>query len=577
MKRSLLLIFGLLLALVAAFPVAAEVRAFVDRSTVHQGETLTLNVSVTGQGDVAKPDFSVLLPDFVLKGSRRNQRIRIVNGDINRSTLFAVALQPRRTGKLTIPSFKVGGQSTAPIILTVLPASAAASGAPGDAVFIRARLEPDSAYVGQQAHLRVRLFYLPGDIRGNLEDPHAAHADISALGKGRQYTTRVNGKRYRVVQRDYAVIPRQAGSVQVAPVGFQGTLTTAGSGTGGFPGFSGFFGKSRNVRAQSPSLSLEVQAKPAQAGDGPWLPARSLALQLEGLPEDGQATVGTPFTLTITETATGLAAAALPEPSLPAIDGAEVYPDQVQRHTRDGKRWLQASVSRKFAIVPTRPGPLQLPAIALDWWSVVDDHAATATLPGHSIQVAPAAARSSAVAAPPAPAASATPRAPQPTATTALAPVSDAGAGAADRWLWIAVAALVLWGLTLLAWLVSARRDRRLRQQPPEAATAERAATRAACRRAFRQAGDLPSQAQALLAWARSERPQLHNLGEVAAALDDADQRRLLRTIEQARYADAAAAPEPDALRKAFANGFAWHQPRPPDEAILPPLYPRRH
>lgn len=562
--RSLLMVLALLMALPAA---ATDVHAFLDRDSVHLGETVTLNLSVEGAASATAPDFSVLIPDFVVSGTSRNQSIRIDNGTVTRTVLFGVVLKPRRTGTLTIPSFTVDGEHTRPLTLTVLPAGARASGTPGDPVFLRAEIQPTTVYVGQQARLSLRLYYAGSNLQGNLGTPDINDADVRQMGKQKQYQSQQGGTLYRVVERDYAVVADKAGEIDIPPVSFSGELTT-GSGN-----FGGLLGYQRQVGAQSQGLALKVLARPTRAGPGPWLPARTLSLEMQGLPADGKATVGTPITVTITETATGLGDASLPEPSLPALEGAEVYPDKTQGTTDDDGQWLQATRQRKFAIVPTRPGTLRIPAIAVDWWDVQNDKPATASIAAHTLQVSGAAVAGSGVTSAPAPV-DAVPALPS-TAPAAMPAAAPGAATSHDYWRWLATALGALWLLTLVGLLIVWRRRATASASKAEIIDAPGAAS---VRRQFREAADAAGQCRALLVWAQVERPGIRNLGDLAAQLEDEAQCRILSQLQQARYDERAAAPDPGVVRKVFAKGFAWRKldkPKPADE-ILPPLYPHR-
>ncbi len=563
--RSMLMLLTLLTALPAA---ATEVRAFLDRDSVHLGDTVTLNVSVEGAASASVPDFSVLVPDFVVSGTSRNQSIRIDNGKVSKTVLFGVVLKARRVGTLSIPSFTIDGEKTQPLSLSVLPASQQVSGTPGDQVFLRAEIQPVTVYVGQQAHLSIRLYYAGANLQGNLGTPDIGGADVRQMGKQKQYQSQQGGKLYRVVERDYAVIPYNPGTLDIPPVNFSGDLTF------GVGNFGSMLGHHNQVSAQSQALQLQVQPKPKQAGGGPWLPARNLSLSIQGLPADGKAIVGTPITVTITENATGLGDASLPEPSLPTLDGAEVYPDKTQGTTDDDGQWLKATRQRKFAIVPTRPGQLDIPAIAVDWWNVQTDKPTTASIAAHTLDVS-GSTTAGASSAPPvaAPATTSTTIAPAPvTGTkTALPPATPHPV----YWRWLAMAFGALWLLTLLGFALAWRR-----RAPRAAGKAEGSDTPdvAAARREFREARDSTGQSRSLLAWAQAERADIRNLGELAGLLGDETQHRLLRQLQQARFDERVAEPDPAAVRSAFAKGFAWRKeskPEPADE-ILPPLYPRR-
>ena len=85
---------------------------------------------------------------------------------------------------------------------------------------------------------------------------------------------------------------------------------------------------------------------------------------------------------------------------------------------------------------------------------------------------------------------------------------------------------------------------------------------------------DSAAQARLLLDWARLERPALalQNLGDLAAALADDDQRAAIAALQRVRYAGAAPAGD---LQSAFAPGLRWRRADAADEEPpLPSLYP---
>src|SRR5699024_2437508 len=93
------------------------------------------------------------------------------------------------------------------------------------------------------------------------------------------------------------------------------------------------------------------------------------------------------LTLTLTETARGLAFESLPEPALPPLQGADVYPDPTDDDTGHDGHWLKGTRRRTFTVVPRRPGKLTLPPITLTWWNLDKDRAETARVPAHSLTV----------------------------------------------------------------------------------------------------------------------------------------------------------------------------------------------
>jgi hypothetical protein len=534
---------------------AAEVRAELDRNTVSLGETVTLNLKVEG-GSVGTPDLSALAADFDVLGTSSNSSLSIVNGRRTSEFTYGIALRPKHAGLLTIPALALAGGSTAPVQLQVTPPDQQAAATAGKELFVEATAEPRTAYVGQQMSFVVRLYFAASLSSGSMDEPQAEGAELHKLGDDSNYQAERAGRRYNVIERRYALIPQRAGHVEVGPVAFQGELIDMAD-----P--NSFFGSTRAVSAASAPVSFEVRAVPAAAGKTSWLPARTLSLSLDGQPEQGQLRAGQPLNLTMTEQATGLPYESLPAPSLPAIDGATVYPDKPVNSTRVDGGWLVGRRQQSFALVPNRPGELVIPATTLTWWNTQTDQAEVARIPERRYTVLPAAGA-------PAAAASA---ASVDAAQTAPTPAATAAGGA--PWRWLALGSLGLWLVTVLAWWWLRRARPASRQAAAASAPASQRERRAAFLAAAR-GSDAAAQAHALLAWAQLERPGLVNLGALAEALASAPQREAIDALQQQRYAVDGGASSGDRLAAAFRDGFQWRTAptAPADGSGLPPLYP---
>lgn len=541
--------------------VAADVaaRAWLDRDTMQLGETVTLNVEVDA-GATAEPDFSALATDFTLLGTQSSRQFSIVNGQTSAKTLWAVGLEPRRAGTLAIPALTVGGATTEPLTLTVLAADAgtASAGTRGD-VFVEAVGTPTDPWVQQQVRYSVRLYYAIDLTEGALDEPQADGALIQKLGRDRQYFTTLDGRRYHVLERNYALTPERSGPLQVAGPAFRGTVADASDPTG-------FFRRGRAVSARAEPLSLDVRAKPASWGDAPWLPAAALTLSEES-PLPSTLHIGEPLTRTITLRAQGLGFEQLPELAFETPAGAEVYPDKSETATHEDGGWLAGERRRKFAFVPNRTGTLVLPALRVRWWNTQSDRAEVAELPAATVTVLPPAGAASASAAP-----TLAPGTEAVAAPSAAVPADEApDVATLRRWQALALIAFALWLATAALWWRSRR-----------AATASAAATAPAARDVGNRAvflracalGDLAGAERALVAWARGERGEVRNLGELAQALDDTTQVDALAALQCARYAGAT---EPDLgarLTRAFRAGPRWRATPVAEPPPLPPLYP---
>ncbi|MDN5923386.1 MAG: BatD family protein [Xanthomonadales bacterium] len=574
MRQWSLGLLGLILCLITATAYAAHVSASVDRNSVHMGETLTLTITVDDSSQAAKPDLDALGQDFDVLQTSTSSNYNIINGKTSSSRVWGVALQPRHTGNITIAPIAVAGEHTQALVVSVLPAATGAQGGPGDDVFVETSVTPLTVYVGQQALYRVKLFYAAGMVpQGDLQQPQVDGVDLRQLGKGERHQTQRGGRSYAVVERDYALTSDTAGSVSLPGISFRGHVGN----NGGFPGFMSHM---RSVDVRSPSLTLQVKAKPATAASGPWLPAQELSLSASGLPADGKAKVGDPITLTLTVKAKGLPFEDLPALSLPDIAGARVYPDKPDTSTSNDGQWLHGQRQRSFAIVPTQAGTLTIPAISLPWWNVESDKPAVANLPARTLTIA--AADGSVVGPPAAPMASAVTSTVVSAASIATPVSADVNLQSTSArthvWRWLALALLLLWLLTLLTWWWLRRRSRRTATVATSANPQQELSVRQA-RQGFKQAlpsGDAARISRSLLAWAQSERPALTSLGAVAAALSDHEQRQAISALQQNRYGTADASFDSTNLGQALAQGFKWQASPQQSKAAdgLPPLYP---
>lgn len=540
---------------------AASVRAWLDRTNMQLGETVTLNVEVSGDTAAAQPDLGALAQDFELLGTQSSTSVNIVNGQSSSKLLWAVGLQPKREGTFTIPALSVAGQQTLPLTLTVQPASA--GGSNGGDVYVEASVEPRAPYVQQQVRLSVKLYYALNLLDGNLADPQGDGLIVRKLGQDSSYNANVGGRNYHVVERHYALLAEKSGALTLPAVAFRGHVVDGNS-------IDIFFNRGREVSARSQPISLDVRARPAASGSDAWLPARSLTLSASGIDASSVARAGEPLTLTLKVQAQGLGFEQLPELQLPPIDGVDIYPDKATTQNRDDGEWVFGERERKFAIVPNRSGALTLPAISLTWWDTAHDRPETASVPALTLQVQPATAAST----PQSAVASAAGGETQP---EMVSPPRGPSASTVELRVWQALAALALtlWLLTILAvWMAGRRRKRHMAPGPSAPATA--ASPRELLDAARRS--DLGKVSRLLLAQARQTLPELRNLGDLKARLADPAQAAAISDLERARYGAENIAGLAESLARAFDKPLSItpQASRETENPVLPELYPHR-
>jgi hypothetical protein len=529
----------------------AQTRAWLDRDSVNQGETVTLNIE-TDQGEA--PDYAPLRADFTLSNQSSSRQMQIRNGAISNTALFAVALSPQRTGTLVIPALRVGNAQTAPIQLVVGQAPVASRDSNALA-FIETDVDVAQPYVQQSVGVVVRLFFATQLASGELVLDTPAGASLQRVGDDRTSTREIGGRRYNVVERRFLLVPERSGPLLVKGARF------SGQGVGGF--FDDFFGRdSGQLSARGPDQTLQVRATPVDAPQ-PWLPLKGLQLRYTAAPKQGR--TGEATTIVVEATANGVTKAQFPELPVPSLgDSAQVFAEPPQYDETFNGSSPQLKLTRRYSIVPQQTGALTVPGIAMEWWDVQAGQARTATLPDLQLQIAQGA---GGIAAPPLA---------QPAQTAAAVPneaLTLAGSATARPWLWPALAAgfALLWLATLI-WGLSRRTasvHQGERDVPRNAETPSSRYSQADLRRAL-DSGGLDEVVHILAAMGGVD-----DLDAVMLKLDDESQRQALERMQRARWAgegDVAAARA--RLREVFRQGPTWRGRAVAEKPVLDPLYP---
>jgi len=383
-RRTTLL---LLLALTAGHAQAANLVASVDRSRLNSGETVELTVESGDVTQFGKPDLSPLEAQFEVSGTRQINQLTTLGGDNHATTRWIITLLPKQNGTVVIPPLQVGEYTTQPISLQVLETTSQDTNAELAPVFVESNLDQNTVYVQAQALLTVRVYHsvsLYDD--SSLTPLQIPDARIEQLGESRTYEKVINSIRHGVIETRYAIYPQHSGSLTIAAQTFSATLVESrppqeNTLQGTKPG--------KLIHVSSAPLELTVKPKPElYPAEAPWLPARSLTLSENWNPEPDHVQVGDSLTRSLTVKAEGLSSAQLPALPSTEINGLRRYPDQPVVGNQNNDRGLIGSREDREALVPTRAGALDLPAVEVVWWNTHEDHLERTRLPARTLQVA---------------------------------------------------------------------------------------------------------------------------------------------------------------------------------------------
>ncbi len=373
-----------LLSLAITLPLqAAELVASVDRTRLNSGETVELTLQTQDVTQFGKPDLTPLQALFEVRGTRQVNRLNTLDGDAQATTRWIITLLPRQSGTVEIPALQLGAAQSQPISLQVIHTEQAATTSLAP-VFIETNLDESSVYVQAQVILTVRIYHsvsLYDD--SSLTPLQIPDTRIEQLGESRTYEKDINGVRHGVIEMRYAIYPQKSGTLVIPPQVFSATPAQSDAGQD-----AGASKMGKQTQVSSSELQLTVKAKPADyPADQPWLPARRLSLSESWNPDTAQSRVGDSLTRTLTLQAEGLSSAQLPPLPATEVAGLRRYPDQPQLSNQNSDRGLVGSRDEREALVPTRSGDIDLPALEVVWWNTREDHLEHSSLPARTLHV----------------------------------------------------------------------------------------------------------------------------------------------------------------------------------------------
>ncbi len=385
----------LLVATLGAAAQAASLTAAPDRFVVTAGETFDLVLSLTDGESWQPPDVSALTRDFDIVDRRRASHAAMVNGKPVHVDQWVMTLAPKRTGTLTLPSLTVGGLASPPAQVQVVPAPATGRAQASDEpLFVRVEAADTPAFVQSDVPVTLRIYDSLGMRAGSMEKPVAEGATFTEDGGQRSYVKTIGRRRYRVIEQSYLMRPQRSGVITVAPVSLKASVPGF-AGSGAASDLPGLLGRGamgglaeRAVTVKSQPVTVTVQARP-EGVSGWFLPAQGVTISQEWSVPPGQMKVGDTLTRTITVTAKGASANQLPPIEAAPVDGLRQYEEDSHAEATLIDGVAGTVLTKRFSVVPTRPGPVSLPAIEVPWWNLAAARQEKAVLPAVTLDIRP--------------------------------------------------------------------------------------------------------------------------------------------------------------------------------------------
>ena len=356
-----------------------QLQALIDKNPVMYGEEIILQIQADEKLARDAIDFSVLDKDFRVNGPAISQSMQIINGQSSQTTIWQLALFPKRTGEIEIPAFQIDTATSQPIRVQVLEKPANAPGQQAE-LFVKNSLSTSELHVQQMAYYEVKIFFKDDLKSGALSAPNLPCCNIEQVGKDIENTELVNGERYQTFTRRYSITPQQSGEFTLEAPFFKGEMIDRNSTN------YDYYAKHKTVSAEGEPLKFSVKPIPTEF-NGDWLVSDLVALTEEWSVTGDEIVQGEPVTRTVTLTALDLMENQLPDLVMPKTNGVKVYPEQPQAKKAERNGRIVAQKIFRFAVIADKAGDLELPEISIPWYNSQTKQITSTTLAKKQLKV----------------------------------------------------------------------------------------------------------------------------------------------------------------------------------------------
>lgn len=378
MNKVLIVLLMILHPAIALAAVSVEMT--VDRTQVAMGESLGMQVKVTGSKSAGEPQISGL-EAFQVTSTGSSSQVQIVNSSVTSSKVFQYQLSPLKSGLTTLgpASVTVDGETyrSQPVTIAV---SKEAAQAPADSeTSLRVELSTTSPYIHSQVLCTLRFESRVPIANAELAQPEFAGFWKEKLGDVSQHERVVNGQQWVVNEIKWALFPTRAGTVTIPPIRIAADVVKRVQRRPGVPfdddpflrnlgrfgGLSALQETERRVFSSQP-VTLEVKALPAEGRPSNF----SGLVGKFGIQERASQTgvgVGESVTLTLTVSGSGNVRD-IPSPTFAALKDFKVYDDEPKVSVQAGANGIVGTKTFTKAIVPLKEGELTIPPFELPYF-----------------------------------------------------------------------------------------------------------------------------------------------------------------------------------------------------------------
>jgi hypothetical protein len=232
-RRIFIAVFGMIAGAHLAHADSPSVTAVLNSSEAALGETVRLEIRVTGVRSADAPE-EIMADGLEIRRTGTSQRIEMNNLNLTSSVVYDYTVMPLRAGRFTIPpqTIRVGNNSlrTPALTLNVADSPGRSSGArsgrdtqaagANNLVFAELIVPSKTAYVGEIIPVQIRMGFDPRVRPRLIEPPEITGQGFTAqkLQQSAENTETISGRIYEVVTYKTAIAAARAGKFEIGPV-----------------------------------------------------------------------------------------------------------------------------------------------------------------------------------------------------------------------------------------------------------------------------------------------------------------------------------------------------------------------
>ena len=372
----------LLSAVSIAAPSSVEIEAVLDRDTVGLDEQAVLQIIIRSTDQNIDAPQLPTLPMFEVYSQGRSSNISIVNGTVSASLTYRYILMPKKAGTYPIEQIAVVHENkryaAQALSITVLdngvatPAELEESAGDGKGgnkdYFLETEVDNAKPYVGQQVTLTLK-FYIAVQSFGSpeLTEPTLNGFWSEVLGNKPVYFQNVNNRRYKVIERKYALFPTQTGELTIGRAIIRTTIAARSQGSRDpFDVFGNVFGRGTDVTVRSNVVTVKVRPLPEE-GKPKEFTGTVGKFSINSTIDKREIEVNQPVTVVFKITGVGNIKS-VAGPIMPKLPGFRIYRSSSSENMTKLNDLLGGTKIFEEVFIPGQPGEQEIPAVSYNYF-----------------------------------------------------------------------------------------------------------------------------------------------------------------------------------------------------------------